>query len=997
MTENPVEKRLSQITAFVVVPAVVAFFWAGMNYGGVEAQETARFQAPTNSQPLALSADDSLLAVANPDNNSVSLFDLRSGTPTRISEIATGEEPNGVAVSPDGTRVYVANTVSGTVSVLGINRAANSYGNLIANIRVGTEPYGLALTPRGRKLYVSNARSNSVSVIDTATNTVVKTIADVGFEPRGIAITNTPGYEDQQETVYVTQFLSLPIPGKIDGFDDAKAGKVSIISAGTDTLVGEITLNPMADTGFKAAGDALQRIAPPATIGEADLKFTTGAYPNQLNNIALRGRFAFVPNTGASPNGPIRFDVNTQSLLHVIDLANSRDAGKTINIHRAIADAPAPRRFVTVPWAMALKRSADEGYVVSAASNVLVKVKFNPLTGETTVQQDPTNPTRVLQVPTGKNPRGIVISSNDRTAYVMNQISRDITVVDLTGPAERAVNTVRSANLPVSGSVEEVIHIGKELYHTSIGEFDPAVPGQAAITGRMSNNGWGSCSSCHPFGLSDNVVWIFGAGPRRTIPQHVDFANGDLNSIRALNWSAIFDEEEDFENNIRGTSGGAGLLVLADGASQDPALNAFNPASGNRRQLKVRGVNAWDAMKTYIAKGIRTPISPVLKTEADVIAGRQIFIEAKCQNCHGGAQWSSAKVRYTPAPDASLIQAGQILTELRPVGSFDASFANEVRQNAAAPLGAAGFSPPSLLGLHAFPKTYLHNGVAESLEVVMNNVAHRSSGTGGVDTLGDANKRRQLIRFIQSIDAATTPIVADAPSGLRLTNAASYSGNESAPLSAVASFGEKLAGKVESATSAALAFALNGSTMTLRDAAGVLKLARLFFVSPNQVNFEAPAGMAPGNATATLYAASGAVASGTVNLAPTAPGVFSIQGNGQGVAAATALRLDASGNQVPVELFRCTGATCTAVPIDVSSPVFVSLYGTGIRGRTSLEGVEVRAGGQRLPVQFAGAQGAPGLDQVNVELPASLAGRGEIPIVLSVDGKVANTVTLRIQ
>lgn len=100
---------------------------------------------------------------------------------------------------------------------------------------------------------------------------------------------------------------------------------------------------------------------------------------------------------------------------------------------------------------------------------------------------------------------------------------------------------------------------------------------------------------------------------------------------------------------------------------------------------------------------------------------------------------------------------------------------------------------------------------------------------------------------------------------------------------------------------------------------------------------------------------------------------------------------------MPVELFRCTGATCTAVPIDVSSPVFVSLYGTGIRGRTTLEGVEVRAGGLRLPVQFAGAQGAPGLDQVNVELPASLAGRGEIPIVLSVDGKVANTVTLRIQ
>lgn len=996
MRDKRLEQRFARVTAWLVLPAVAGFFLAGWRNAEVGAQETARFNSPTNSQPLALSADDTLLAVANPDNNSVTLFDLRGTSPARLAEVPVGEEPNGVAVSPDGSRVYVANTVSGTISVLGVNRAANSYNTLIASIRVGTEPYGLALTPRGRKLYVTNSRSNSVSVIDTATNTVIKTIADVGFEPRGIAITNTPGYEDQQEAVYVTQFLSLPIPGKVDGFDDAKAGKVTIINAGTDSVAGEITLNPMADTGFKAAGDALQRIAPPATITEADLKFTTGAYPNQLNNIALRGRFAFVPNTGASPNGPVRFDVNTQSLLHVIDIANSRDAAKTINMHRAVADAPAPRKFVTVPWAMALKRNADEGYVVSAASNILVKVKFNPLTGETSVQNDPANPTRVLQLPTGKNPRGIVITSNDRTAYVMNQVSRDITVVDLTGSSERVTDTVRSANPPQSGSVDEVIQIGKELYHSSLGEFDPAVVGQPVITNRMSNNGWGSCSSCHPFGLSDNVVWIFGAGPRRTIPQHIDFANGDLNSIRALNWSAIFDEEEDFENNIRGTSGGQGLLVLADGSTQDPSLNAFNPASGNRRQLKVRGVNAWDALKTYIAKGIRTPISPVAKMEPDVIAGRQHFIEAKCQNCHGGAQWSTAKVRYTPAPDASLIQAGQIFTELRPAGTFDAAFVNEVRQNAAAPLGAAGFSPPSLLGLHAFPKTYFHNGAADSLDVVMNNVAHRSSGTGA-DTLTDANKRRQLIRFIQSIDAASQVIQPDAPTQLRLTNAASYTGSEAAPLSATASFGEKLAGNVESAASAALAFALNGSTLTLRDSTGVSKLARLFFVSPNQVNFEAPAGLDPGTATATIYAASGAVASGTVNVAAVSPGVFSINGNGQGVAAAIGIRVDANGNQVPVELFRCNASPCTAVPIDLSTPVFVSLYGTGIRGRASLDGVRVTAGGVNLPVLFAGAQGAPGLDQVNVELPATLRGRGEIPIVLTVDGKVANSVTLHMQ
>jgi YVTN family beta-propeller protein len=445
-----------------------------------------------------------------------------------------------VAVAPDGTRIYVANTVSGSITVLSADRANSTYGSTVTllTIPVGTEPYGLALTPSGKKLYVANARSNSVSVIDTSTNLVVKTIADAGIEPRGIAITNGGG-DDAQETVFVTQFLSLPAPGKQDGSDDAKTGRVTVISAATDTVTGTITLNPVADTGFKAAGDALARTAPPATPAPEDFKFVTGAYPNQLNSIAIRGRFAFVPNTGASPNGPTRFNVNTQSLLSVIDTASKADAGKTINMHQAVTNQTnATRRFITQPWSMAFKHQADEGYVISAASNIVVKLKIDPLTGAATVQSDPSDTTRVLQIPTGKNPRGIVVSTSDRAAYVMNYVSRDVTVIDLSGTVERVSATLSSASLPTAGTPEERVQIGKELYHTSIGEFDPPATGQPPVTGRMSNQGWGSCGSCHPFGLSDNVVWIFGAGPRRTVPQHVDFTRGDPATLRALNWSA---------------------------------------------------------------------------------------------------------------------------------------------------------------------------------------------------------------------------------------------------------------------------------------------------------------------------------------------------------------------------------------------------------------------------------------------------------------------------
>jgi uncharacterized protein (TIGR03437 family) len=76
----------------------------------------------------------------------------------------------------------------------------------------------------------------------------------------------------------------------------------------------------------------------------------------------------------------------------------------------------------------------------------------------------------------------------------------------------------------------------------------------------------------------------------------------------------------------------------------------------------------------------------------------------------------------------------------------------------------------------------------------------------------------------------------------------------------------------------------------------------------------------------------------------------------------------------------------------------LELYGTGIRGRSSLSNVSCTIGGINVPVLYAGPQLLyPGEDQVNVALPRALAGAGQVTVTLTVDGHAANSVTVHIR
>jgi uncharacterized protein (TIGR03437 family) len=219
-----------------------------------------------------------------------------------------------------------------------------------------------------------------------------------------------------------------------------------------------------------------------------------------------------------------------------------------------------------------------------------------------------------------------------------------------------------------------------------------------------------------------------------------------------------------------------------------------------------------------------------------------------------------------------------------------------------------------------------------------------------------------------------------------------------APGSIVSIYGASLAATPAAAPPGLpLPTSLAGASATVTDANGVATPLPLFFASASQINAEIPESANLGPAVITITTPSVAVSSPVV-LNPVAPGLFTADESGTGVAAAYLVTNGPNG-QHSMLIADCVAGHCTPVPLDVSSgETALELWGTGIQNRASLSDVIVMVGNQTLAAAYAGpAPGFIGEDQVNVLLPATLAGSGTANITVSVSGSVSNVVTAMFQ
>src|SRR2546423_3662554 len=115
----------------------------------------------------------------NQADNRIAAIDTASGEV--VASYNVGSDPEQLAVSRDGKRLYASNEDAGTASVKDIET-----GKLIATLITGIEPEGVTISPDGRWVYVTAETSNTVSVIDAQTNQVAATFM-VGSRPRDAA------------------------------------------------------------------------------------------------------------------------------------------------------------------------------------------------------------------------------------------------------------------------------------------------------------------------------------------------------------------------------------------------------------------------------------------------------------------------------------------------------------------------------------------------------------------------------------------------------------------------------------------------------------------------------------------------------------------------------------------------------------------------------------------------------------------------------------------
>lgn len=426
----------------------------------------------SHSSSIALSSDGRALYVANADLDSISVIDpvarvlkgeilLGASHPSQASDGGSYTpliQPRALAVSPDGSKVYVTGERSGLLYE--ISTATNAVARTVA---ICSEPAGVVVARDGRSAYAACSQDSSVVKIDADAFAVTATAA-VSFKPWALCWSS-----DQStgtDSLYATHLLG-PGVTKIDP-STMTASAVSVIP---DTAPrGDKRL---AHGQVRGIYDAVPR--PGSTeLWTAHLLLATDTAQPSLNFESTA--FAAFSILGAS----------TGSFAQTLSINASDVAG----VNGSINDV------VSGPHALAFTRDGNYALLIDSNSADLLAIDARTR-----------HESSLLRPLPGKMPEGIAVSPDGKFAFVDERNSNDVAAVQLDQSSGKLVMSLVGNPIPRSAAdpMPAQLRLGQHLFYSADSSEYP-----------ITKDHWIACASCHVEGRSDAVTWNFEEGPRDT-------------------------------------------------------------------------------------------------------------------------------------------------------------------------------------------------------------------------------------------------------------------------------------------------------------------------------------------------------------------------------------------------------------------------------------------------------------------------------------------------
>jgi YVTN family beta-propeller protein/VCBS repeat-containing protein len=310
---------------------------------------------------LAINSTGTRLYVSNGGSSTVSV--INTATNTEITKVTVGSQPSGLAVSPDDSRVYALSRYSDKVTVF--SAATNQ---VIGSAAVGDSPRGIVLSPNGQVAYVTNYNSGTVTVLNTSANTpvFVKAIT-VGTQPEGIAITkdgsavyvangkDTLSVIDTRTNTVTGSAVAIDTPAESGAHAIAVSGNKIYVTDYVDDFVRVVNVSrvqtppqsfevPTQNAPDSATGTVTGDLKVVDTDGDA-LSYTVVTQPGKgALTVNANGVYTYTPTQAAREQaGPNAVDVFT---VRVSDsLGASKDVTVTVPVLSTANHAPTAPEF----------------------------------------------------------------------------------------------------------------------------------------------------------------------------------------------------------------------------------------------------------------------------------------------------------------------------------------------------------------------------------------------------------------------------------------------------------------------------------------------------------------------------------------------------------------------------------------------------------------------------------------------------------------------------